>query len=73
MWTTDLEIGVPIERPVELGEKAVLTEDEYRKRAEVLKKNTTMTSRIARDEVGNGRGRCTGTKARQQSRIGRRW
>ena len=38
VWTTDLEIGVPLERPVELGEKAMLTEEEYQKRAEALKK-----------------------------------
>ena len=30
VWTTDEEIGVPLERPVELGTKAVLTEEEYR-------------------------------------------
>ena len=38
VWTTDLEIGVPVERPVELGEKAMLTEAEYQQRAEALKK-----------------------------------
>jgi hypothetical protein len=25
VWSTDLEIGVPVERPVELGEKAEMT------------------------------------------------
>jgi hypothetical protein len=38
VWTTDLEIGVPIERPVEFGEKATLTEAEYKQRAEKLQK-----------------------------------
>ncbi len=38
VWTTDLEIGVPLERPVDLGEKATLTEAEFRQRAEALKK-----------------------------------
>jgi hypothetical protein len=33
VWTTDEEIGVPLERPVELGTKAVLTDEEYQKRA----------------------------------------
>ena len=38
VWSTDLEIGVPLERPVELGEKATLTDAEFRQRAEALKK-----------------------------------
>jgi hypothetical protein len=38
VWTTDLEIGVPVERPVELGEKATLTDEEFRQRAAALKK-----------------------------------
>ena len=38
MWTSDEEIGVPLERPVELGNKAVLSEEEYRTRTEMLKK-----------------------------------
>src|SRR5512138_3640318 len=41
VWTTDLEIGVPLERPVDLGEKATLTEDEFQKRAVALKKKYT--------------------------------
>jgi hypothetical protein len=38
VWTTDSEIGVPVERPVELGTKAVLTDEEFARRAEALKK-----------------------------------
>ena len=38
VWTTDLEIGVPVERPVELGEKATLTQEEFQARAAELKK-----------------------------------
>src|SRR5262245_5763422 len=38
VWTTDLEIGVPVDRPVELGEKAMLTDEEFRQRAAALKK-----------------------------------
>ena len=38
VWTTDAEIGVPVERPVELGTKAVLTDEEFARRAETLKK-----------------------------------
>jgi hypothetical protein len=38
VWTSDAEIGVPLERPVDLGTKATLTEAEYRQRVETLKK-----------------------------------
>jgi hypothetical protein len=38
IWTTDAEIGVPFERPVELGEKAILTDEEFAARAVALKK-----------------------------------
>ncbi len=38
VWTTDEEIGVPLERPVELGEKALLTDQEFADRAQRLKK-----------------------------------
>ena len=38
IWTTDAEIGVPIERPVEFGEKAVLTDQEFAQRERALKK-----------------------------------
>jgi hypothetical protein len=38
VWTTDSEIGVPVERPVDLGTKAVLTDEEYDQRALALKK-----------------------------------
>jgi len=38
VWTTDGEVGVPVERPVELGTKAVLTDEEFAKRAADLKK-----------------------------------
>ena len=29
VWTTDAEIGIPVERPVPYGEKALLTEREF--------------------------------------------
>jgi hypothetical protein len=38
IWTTDEEIGVPIERPAVYGEKAILTDQEFAARAEALKK-----------------------------------
>jgi hypothetical protein len=38
IWTTDAEIGVPLERPVELGDKALLTDQEFADRAKELKK-----------------------------------
>ena len=38
IWTTDEEIGVPLERPVELGKKALLTDQEFTDRAQRLKK-----------------------------------
>src|SRR5919201_6179455 len=38
VWTTDAEIGVPVERPVEFGEKALLTDQELEQRAQRLKK-----------------------------------
>jgi hypothetical protein len=38
IWTTDAEIGVPFERPVELGNKALLTDQEFADRAQRLKK-----------------------------------
>lgn len=38
IWTTDKEIGVPFERPVELGDKAVLTDQEFAARAQAIKK-----------------------------------
>jgi hypothetical protein len=53
VWTTDEEIGVPIERPVELGEKAILTEEEYRKRAEMLKKRYADNKENRGAEIGN--------------------
>jgi hypothetical protein len=56
VWTTDLEIGVPLERPVELGEKAVLTEEEYQKRTETLKRKYNDDKSARGDEVGNGQG-----------------
>jgi hypothetical protein len=54
VWTSDEEIGVPLERPVELGTKAVLSEDEYRKRAEMLKKRYQDNKDDRGSEVGNG-------------------
>jgi hypothetical protein len=38
VWTTDAEIGVPVERRVDLGDKAVLTDQEFEQRAQRLKK-----------------------------------
>src|SRR5215510_15590606 len=38
IWTTDEEIGIPVERPVDLGTKATLTDEEFAKRAAALKK-----------------------------------
>ena len=56
VWTTDLEIGVPLERPAELGEKATLTEAEYRQRAEMLKKRYNDDKSDRAGEVGNEQG-----------------
>jgi hypothetical protein len=53
VWTTDEEIGVPIERPVELGEKAILTDEEFRKRVEMLKKRYEDSKENRANEVGN--------------------
>jgi hypothetical protein len=40
VWTTDAEIGVPVERPVEFGTKAVLTDAEFTQRqADIKKRN----------------------------------
>jgi hypothetical protein len=41
VWTTDNEVGVPVERPTDLGTKTELTDEELAKRAEVLKKRNT--------------------------------
>ncbi len=56
VWTTDLEIGVPLERPVDLGEKELLTEAEYRKRAEALKKHYSDDKGSRAGEIGNEQG-----------------
>jgi hypothetical protein len=57
VWSTDLEIGVPVERPVELGEKAEMTEAEFRQRAETLKKRYLEDDKASRvGEVGNEQG-----------------
>ena len=56
VWTTDLEIGVPLERPVELGEKALLTEAEYKRRTESLKKKYGDNKTDRTGEVGNEQG-----------------
>jgi hypothetical protein len=56
VWTTDLEVGVPIERPVELGEKATLTEAEYKQRVEMLKKRYSDNKADRVGEVGNEQG-----------------
>jgi hypothetical protein len=53
VWTTDEEIGVPLERPVELGTKAVLTDQEFRKRAEDLKKRYQDNKEDRAGELGN--------------------
>jgi hypothetical protein len=56
VWVTDGEIGVPLERPVELGEKATLTDEEFRQRAERLKKRYEDNKENRGGEVGNGQG-----------------
>jgi hypothetical protein len=57
VWSTDLEIGVPVERPVELGEKAELTEAEFRQRTDALKKRYLEDEKANRvGEVGNEQG-----------------
>jgi hypothetical protein len=53
VWTTDEEIGVPIERPIELGDKATLTEEEFRKRVEMLKKRYADNKENRGAEIGN--------------------
>ena len=53
VWTSDEEIGVPLERPVELGNKAVLSEEEYRTRTEMLKKRYQDNKEDRTREVGN--------------------
>ena len=56
VWTTDVEINVPLERPVELGEKAVLTEAEYKERLEMLARRAREAAarRPARESTGAG-------------------
>jgi len=56
IWTTDLEIGVPVERPVELGEKATLTEAEFKQRAEFLKKKYRDDKSDRRESDSTGAG-----------------
>jgi len=56
IWTTDGEIGVPFERPVELGEKALLTDQEFADRAQRLK-------RKYQDDKGDRRSRPGDTEA----------
>src|SRR5262245_40374947 len=55
-WTTDQETGVPMERPVELGEKALLTEAEFRQRTEALKKKYSDNKSNREGEIGNEQG-----------------
>lgn len=38
VWTTDIEIGVPLERPAEYGERATLSDAEFKKRVSDLTK-----------------------------------
>ncbi len=52
VWTTDVENGVPLERPIEFGNKAVLTDAEYQQHQENLRK--------ARQQAALGRGPNTG-------------
>lgn len=40
IWTTDAEIGIPVERPVQYGEKALLTDQEFEER--VVPKGTAL-------------------------------
>ena len=56
VWTTDLEIGVPLERPKELGTKALLSEAEYKQRTEMLKRRYNDAKDDRGGEVGNGQG-----------------
>jgi hypothetical protein len=57
VWTTDGEIGVPLERPTDLGDKATLTEQEYKQRTEALKKKYLQDDKTNRaGEVGNEQG-----------------
>ena len=64
VWTTDAEIGVPLERPVELGNKAMLTEAEYRQRArDVEEEISGQQGRSHAAKSATSRRPCTGTKA----------
>jgi hypothetical protein len=56
VWTTDLEIGVPLERPVDLGEKATLTEAEFKKRTEQLKRQYEDDKSNREGQIGNEQG-----------------
>jgi hypothetical protein len=40
IWTTDEEIGIPLERPVEFGTRAMLTDEEIAKRDEARKRRS---------------------------------
>ena len=53
VWTSDEEIGVPLERPADLGTKALLTEEEFKKRVETLKKRYEDSKENRGKEVGN--------------------
>jgi hypothetical protein len=57
IWTTDEEIGVPLERPVDLGDRATLSDDEFSERAVRLKKKYFEDKKEDRpSEIGNGQG-----------------
>lgn len=52
VWTSDVEIGVPLERPVEFGSKTVLSEEEHRQYQDALRKK--------REAAAANRGASTG-------------
>jgi hypothetical protein len=56
VWTTDAEIGVPLERPVDLGTKAVLTDEEFTRRAEALERQYEDNKEDRGRQVGNEQG-----------------
>jgi hypothetical protein len=56
VWTTDAEIGVPLERPVDLGTKAVLTDEEFTRRAKALERQYEDNKEDRGRQVGNEQG-----------------
>jgi hypothetical protein len=56
VWSTDSEIGVPVERPVDLGTKAVLTDQEFAERAKKIEKQYEDDKSNRGGQVGNEQG-----------------